>query len=53
MIITMHTELFMKFKVDCSFDEFLLNWCVQVPHWDLLTNEGVNWAKNTEGVKYK
>ena len=38
---------------DCSFEEFVLNWNHQVPHWDYLTDLGVNWIKGTYGKRYK
>lgn len=35
------------------FEEFILNWTHQVPHWEYLTNEGINFFKGTKGKKYK
>ena len=40
-------------ELDCSQEEFMICFCCQVPHWFLLTNEGLNWAKGTEGIQYK
>jgi len=39
--------------VECSPEEFNLNWCCQCPHWQFLTEEGINFWKGTKGVKYK
>ncbi len=38
---------------ETEWQEFILNWNHQVPHWDYLTNDGINFFKFTNGVIYK
>ena len=53
MIIGLLNPILIEVDVDCSFDEFILNWSCQCPHWYYFTNAGINWLKKTKGIKYK
>lgn len=44
---------FVEIDVECSFEEFLLNWGSQVPHWDLFTDEGISFFKGVRKKKWK
>ncbi len=46
-------ELIDYISVEQAREEIWNNISSQTPHWEYLTNEGVNLIKGTEGVKYK
>jgi hypothetical protein len=45
-------SLVLSVDINCCFEEFMLNWDNQVPHWHYLSNEGINFFKGTKGKKY-
>ena len=53
MLIELSIKVGLDLEDDISMEEFLLNWNSQVPHWNYLTDEGINLLKGTKGKKYK
>ena len=49
----MRLAFYIEVDVDCSFNEFILNWCSQVPHWRYLTNEGISFFKGKNKRDWK
>ena len=53
MKIGMEIQMLWLLDIDCTFEEFILNWNSQVPHWYYLTDAGINEIKGTRGLRYK
>ncbi len=52
-IILEYDDDWSNMEIEQIQEEFILNWCSQVPHWRYFTDRGINKLKDTKGIKYK